>query len=988
MPLVTSRTELSQGTSATTGAADTAWVSSSGASTVITSTALMPDYAADDIFEVRDAELTENNGLYIATGVPTTSNLPCDKIFGADPSDDAAQTNAVTFLGDNSADKTVFIDTAGLGIAIIENQGNVDSAGVTGQAIYSFIMQEFKDDDFLIANAPFPMLAIDSDAGKYIIGQDISGNNNGFNWADESVVTANNPIRTRKMLRNAGWDEVDANGVTIARSVGVVTLGVFEDALDNAYFQFGNDTTVDDTVDFTFADAVNEAVEFFTRLADGAILGGTGITLEATGQDLPRTDGGDWRVDGFKVGGQIEIRDAETSTNDGTFLLKTVGSGVDGTMTVGTEGTAAFPMDVNAQDFTRTDGGSFIADGFYVGGNIISTSSEDGGANDANNIVTVVTASTVTHAGSAMTPNADDEAVILGLFDDALGADTTINASVNNDNELTLKLRVRDADLKGKTFAQANLASAGKTILGNFVYAFPLANAADQKIDATDTTITTSTPYVAAEISNNTDGDVTAGVNTFTSAATPFTDATTDVGRLITIQAGNNIGMYEIIGFTSTSIVTVDRDFGTTEGTITYQLRPQGMSVEYFSTAQVRSDLVGGAVNFGIIITGNNGTAQEVFEFVQYKLRTLGDIDSDADLAVGRTMDGLARFVGDTGEFGTPDGLSFPRNPDGGGSGVYVDGLNATSKNDVVFYDNLNAAKTFPETIAVTLDFNAIAITTDTTTQYDLFYDRTIRTLAADLDDFALATTAGGTITSATTELPANAEIVVGSYVRVSGLTAGDAPMNGVYQIQTITTPGADWIVTRYDGVAVVTVAATAVDMDQNCVDTPDAIIVHSNVRLAEVGASPAGTALLAFASPDIITDTQGAPDLAKFTVGMKIEIEGTTANDGIFEVAVSVAGQLDLVEQTITTEAVGVDTTGIITEAVSGLASLVGDVTFSYDFDANTQGGHPISTTTFVKAKAIGSTGAQYVQSTVQSIVSGTPLTIPVAPATERNYA
>jgi hypothetical protein len=118
----------------------------------------------------------------------------------------------------------------------------------------------------------------------------------------------------------------------------------------------------------------------------------------------------------------------------------------------------------------------------------------------------------------------------------------------------------------------------------------------------------------------------------------------------------------------------------------------------------------------------------------------------------------------------------------------------------------------------------------------------------------------------------------------------------------------------------------------------------------------------------------------------MIIEIENSTANDGIYEVDTAAAGQITLIEQTITTEAVGVDTDVAITESVSGLAA--SDVVFSYDFDNNEQGGRTVSTTTYVKAKAIGSTGAQYYQSSVADIESGTPETIPVAPATERNYA
>ncbi|MCK5019965.1 MAG: hypothetical protein KAS32_23120 [Candidatus Peribacteraceae bacterium] len=816
MALVTSRTSLSQGASSSESVA---WTASSGANTTLTGTGL-PVVAVDDFFEIRLSPITGNNGLYIATGTPTTSSVSCTKVFGTDPTDDTSET--ITWLGDTTTYKSVFFDTTNNGSIALLEQGNLSVDGAIGQSVYSFAMQEWKDDSFLIANSPFPMLTIDSDAGKYIIGQDISGNNNGAIWLDNVT----HSIRTRKLLRNAGWDEVDSDGNTTARWVGVVTLGAFEDsANDTAYYQFGSDTTTDDTVDFDFAGPVNEAVQFF--------------------EEQPRTD-----------------------------------------------------LDIAATTITRV-GGSFITEGYKVGGQATIRNAEDSG-NDGDWTLTAVTATVLTTTG--LTVNADDTSAIL---------------AVNNDNAITLRLRVRDGDAKGKTFAQGDLASAGKTILGNFVYSFPLANGSDQKIDVTD---------VGIDSDSNGAADVS-----------PYS----------------------------------------------------GMSITYHSTPQSRTDLVGGSADFGIIVDGNDGTAQQVFEFIQWSLRSTGgfgtgDIDADADTAIGRTMDGLAGFVGDTGHFGTPDnGLSFPTNPDGGGSGVYVDSLNALSKNDVVYYDNTNAGKTFPETIAVTLDFNQIAID-DTTTEYDLFYDRTIRTAAASLTDFVL-TNATSKITSALGNLPTNSEIAVGKYVRVSGLTGADEPMNGVYQITIINTVGEDWTVARYDGVTIVDVTTTAVDMDQNCVDTPDAILVHSNVRTAEVSEplNP-GTAVLTFTSPDTITDATST--FGSFASGMFIQVENSTANDGIYEIDTAAAGTLTLIEQTIVTEAVGVDTDVAVTEVVSGLAA--NDVTFSYDFDNNEQGGRTVSTTTYVKAKAIGSIGAQYIQSSVADIVSGTPETIPVAPATERNYA
>jgi len=197
-----------------------------------------------------------------------------------------------------------------------------------------------------------------------------------------------------------------------------------------------------------------------------------------------------------------------------------------------------------------------------------------------------------------------------------------------------------------------------------------------------------------------------------------------------------------------------------------------------------------------------------------------------------------------------------------------------------------------------------------------------------------------------------------------------------VYQITVITTSAEDWTVVRYDGAAIVTVAATAVDCDQNCVDTPDAILVHTNVVNTESGST------VTFTAPDTVDDSGSG--FGGFASGDIIQIEGSTSNDGIYEVDTAAAGSLTLIEQTIGTE--GSSTASVISKSVSGLADA--DEVFSYDFDGNVQGGRTVSSTTYVKAKAIGSTGAQYVESTVQTIASGTPLTIPLGAATERNYA
>lgn len=826
MALLTDPDQLSQG--AVTAVADLRFSGASGTTVNLDSAGTnLPTVADNDYIEVRGAIDANNNGLYrVNDATPAAGQITVVKLTGSNPSNSAVDNTGASILGNTSTKKNIHFDTAGLDIYIIE-QNNLTSDGVELNAIYSFTKEEWKDDDFL-RKFPFPIFAIDLDAGKYQVGTDGS-NPNGWKFAADNTVDGT--IRTRKLIRTGGWSHVDASGNTDKIFAGIITLGSFEDETpvtgDLAYYQLGTDVTVDDNVDFDFTGPVNEAIECFTRLADGSINGGTGIAISADGRTLTRSDGGNWRTDGFLVGGKIVIRDAEDSTMNGTWLLKSVGSGVDGAITCGRAANANSGLAISGTDtITRADGGSFIDDGWYVGSKIIITAAEDVG-NNGTHTVTSVTATTLVATGSTFTNNADDTTMVLGMFDDALTPDTTINAAIDNRDEFQVKLRVRDADPNGKTFDSSSLTAAGVAKLNNFIFRFPLANATDLKISATD-----------AQIDSDSNG----------------------------VPDGNYLGM----------------------------------TITYYSTAQSVSGFVGGSYNFGIRIDANGGTAQEVYEFVQWSLRSTGgngtgDIDNDGDTKIGKSMGDLLVFEGDT----LVAGLGSA-NPDGGGTGVTIDNIAAADQNNLRLVDNTGTRRQFPETISVTLDFNA-ALINDTVAEYVLYFDRTIRTAVAD---FVLAAVSGptGTITSAGTNLPNNAELSVNDYIRVAGLTGADAAMNGIYQITAETTPGANWSVTRYDGATVVAVSSTAANIDQNPIDSPDAIIVQDD----------------------------------------------TPVN-------------------------------------VTGLASA--DVNFAFDFDGNTQGGRVVSTETFVVARAIGLDGAQFIQSGVQSIASGTPLTIVLTASNELNY-
>jgi hypothetical protein len=776
----------------TLAVADAQWLNAAAPLVDIDSaTVALPAVKIGQKFLVINHATAANNGYYVVRGITTISgNWQVEMVSdGLTPVDAAAEA----------------LD--------IQTDPLVDDTGTLGQPLYSRSMIDWKDDNFLIANAAFPMFNIDSDAGKYLVGQDASGNNSGWIFVDNAEFG----IRTRKLTRNMGWQEIDATGLVTAEYAAIRSNATVEDAdRDLGYFQFGTDTTVDDTVDMEFAGIVDEAIKVLDATVT-RLIPTTGFVI-ATNDTISRTDGGDFVADGYKVGGRVTADSSEDVGNDGTHIITAIVGGVDGDLVIG------------AADLTNN------------------------------------------------------------------AADTTMNLTLDNRFAFSLKLRPRDDDALGKTFAQQGLGNALATQLSNRAFIFGLGTVEDANITNTDVTIDGSGPYT-------------------------------------------------------------------------------GMTLTFHSTPQARgaATLVGGVRNFGIIGEGNAGSKNEIYEFTQRQLRKLTDIDADADTAIGRTIDGLLRFNGATLEFGSVDGgLSFPTNPDGGGSGMYFDNIAAGDANDVQFWDNLGVLRSNKETIAVTLDFNDILIN-DLVAEGDLFFDRTIRTLPADL-----VVNAGGTFTSAGANLPALDE-GDGAYVRLSGFLTTELAANGIYQVVTESSTSS-WIVVRYDNAAMITTVASAIiPIDEHPFDTPSALIINTTNLIDDT--------TISFTAPDTISDSGSGFGI--FSIGDRIRIEGAGAgaNAGLIVKLLTAAAGVLTIEQNqfepvLTTQGAGSQV--ILTELFSVEADA--DYSNNFGFDDNVQGGRTISETVNVKAKALGRVTAQYTESAVLQIVSQTPLTVPLQSQQERN--
>ncbi len=118
-----------------------------------------------------------------------------------------------------------------------------------------------------------------------------------------------------------------------------------------------------------------------------------------------------------------------------------------------------------------------------------------------------------------------------------------------------------------------------------------------------------------------------------------------------------------------------------------------GMSITWYATAQQRT-IGGTARDFHVIIDGNSGTAEQIYEFVQYKLRSSEDIDAGSGTKIGNVTPALLQFVGDT---------LYTLLQDEGG--VFIDNYQTVDVNRLVFADDTGTNRTFPYVAVLSLNF-------------------------------------------------------------------------------------------------------------------------------------------------------------------------------------------------------------------------------------------------------------------------------------------
>jgi hypothetical protein len=133
--------------------------------------------------------------------------------------------------------------------------GKLGPEGVSLQALYSKFKELWLNMPYQLH--PFPMYAIDAEAGKFQFGTD------GTNFSGWKPLNDT----TRKLQRDGGWEEYSAAGALLRVYAGVVTLGSVL-ATDQLYYQR---TATGAAIDFNFPGPVNEGVQVYGDATNGNI---------------------------------------------------------------------------------------------------------------------------------------------------------------------------------------------------------------------------------------------------------------------------------------------------------------------------------------------------------------------------------------------------------------------------------------------------------------------------------------------------------------------------------------------------------------------------------------------------------------------------------------------------------------------------------------------------------------------------------------------
>lgn len=349
---------------------------------------------------------------------------------------------------------------------------------------------------------------------------------------------------------------------------------------------------------------------------------------------------------------------------------------------------------------------------------------------------------------------------------------------------------------QAQTYDSANLVSIGVSALDSQAYRFPINTGGDTKISASDNTIDTTAPYTdATNQFTATDISFTANNTITTAGAVNFSGLTAGDKIIVTTASGLNDGTYEVSTANATTITVTTTDIQTetagAAGSVT--VAQTLMSISYYSSPQART-ISGASYNFGVIIDAAGGTAEEVYEFVQRQLRRNIDINAETTGGdvIGKTTDELLEFVGNDLKVAEAVSGIASVNPEGGGTGVFIENFQAADTNRLFFVDNLGATVQFDFVAVTTLSFNP-NLTNDADAIFRVFFTTnpagnygTSSAVIVHANDKVESTDISFTATDTITTAGAVdfGVFAAGEYIQVEN----SASNNGFFKIASITT--------------------------------------------------------------------------------------------------------------------------------------------------------------------------------------------------------
>jgi len=124
--------------------------------------------------------------------------------------------------------------------------------GVTWQALYSFIKEEWKNDDNLVKFA-FPLISITTEQFEIINTWNLSGS-----LSDVSA--------SQYLVRDGGWAVVNTSGSNTEEWMNLTTLGSFSSSADVAYYY--QEATTGEIVNSIYPGPINQGIRLYASASD------------------------------------------------------------------------------------------------------------------------------------------------------------------------------------------------------------------------------------------------------------------------------------------------------------------------------------------------------------------------------------------------------------------------------------------------------------------------------------------------------------------------------------------------------------------------------------------------------------------------------------------------------------------------------------------------------------------------------------------------